>query len=72
MHKIVFSYFLRDYPLRASTIESSQLTIKIKIVYLCLVGSERIMQELAIARAPRCFMRVSSGPYNYKVVHFSS
>jgi UDP-N-acetylglucosamine enolpyruvyl transferase len=28
--------------LRASTIESSQLAIRIKIVYLCLVGGERI------------------------------
>jgi hypothetical protein len=28
------------------------------------------MQELATARAPRCFVRVLSGPYNYKVVHF--
>jgi hypothetical protein len=30
------------------------------------------MQELAIAHAPRCFVRVSSGPYNHKVVHFCS
>jgi hypothetical protein len=28
------------------------------------------MQELALARAPRHFVRVSSGPYIYKVVDF--
>jgi hypothetical protein len=32
---------LRNMGLRASTIRSSQQAIKIKVVYLCLVGGER-------------------------------
>jgi hypothetical protein len=35
-------FILARWLLRASTIESSQLAIRIKIVYLCLVGGERI------------------------------
>jgi hypothetical protein len=66
--------------IRASTIELTQLAIRIKIVYLCLVGEERggerrgvgSMQEPALARAPRHFVRMACGTSIYKVVHFYS
>jgi hypothetical protein len=39
--------------IRASTIEPSQLTIKIKIVYLCLVGGERIEEKMRVSSHAR-------------------
>jgi hypothetical protein len=45
--------FERDAVLRASTIEHSQLTIRIKIVYLCLVGSERIGERRGVGSHAR-------------------
>jgi hypothetical protein len=62
----------------ASTISSSQLAIRIKIVYYCLVGGERggerrrvaLMQESALACAPRHLVRVKGGSYIDKVLHF--
>jgi hypothetical protein len=62
--------------LRASTIELIQLTIRTKIVYLCLVGGERrgvgSNARAALARAPRHFVRIACGPSIHKVVHFCS
>jgi hypothetical protein len=39
--------------IRASIIESSQLAIKIKIVYLCLVGEERIGERKEVGSHAR-------------------
>jgi hypothetical protein len=59
---------------RASTINPSQLAIRIKVIFSYLVGGERrgerrdLMQEPALARAPRHFERVKDGPCIDKVV----
>jgi hypothetical protein len=58
--------------LRASIIRSSQLAIKLKYYILDELEEREekwiLMQELALARALRHIVRVSSGPYIYKVV----
>jgi hypothetical protein len=63
----------------ASTIRSSQLAIRVKIIYLCLVEGERVWERrrvgsharaIALACASMHFVKVSSGPYVYKVVDF--
>jgi hypothetical protein len=38
---------------RASTIESNQLAIRIKILYLCLVGGERIGERRGVGSYAR-------------------
>jgi hypothetical protein len=59
---------------RASTISPSQLAIRIKVIFFCLVGGEErgekwaLMQEPALARAPRHFERVKGGSCIDKVV----
>ena len=62
--------------IRASTIELSQRAIRNKLVYFFLVGGKRrgegkraLREELALARAPRHFVRMKGKPHNKKVVH---
>jgi hypothetical protein len=63
--------------MRASTISPSQLAIRIKIIFSCLVGGERRGERREVssharasssARAPSHFERVKGGPYIDKVV----
>ena len=64
--------------LRASTIELSQWAIRNKLQYIYAQLEEReeegegkraLREEPALARAPRHFVRMRSGPHNKKVVH---